>query len=507
MFARLMYSLRFKLTMFLMVLMLLTIVGFVLVTQLCVRGFFLHEQKNRMVEMYLDVNKIFLQTDLTDIEISEQLSRLAANGEINIFVLSNDSTIYSNINEESEMWESMQAIANLLTGQNEDNLEDYFYEKGEGYWIFHQNYDNKLNSYFYDLIGVLDDGSLITLRTSVVRFNETIATTTKLFLYVGFVAMVAGCMAMFFFSNSYVKPIHQIAVAAKRMAQMDFDVKVEHPSKDEIGELGKSINLMSTELENTISELKTANAKLKRDIEKKTQIDEMRKEFLSHVSHELKTPIALIQGYAEGLKENVTDDPESKDFYCEVIMDEAERMNNMVKKLLELNELEFGMNKISMVRFDVVELMKNINESINILLLQNEIDFQFECDHPIYVWADEFLIEEVYRNYLSNAIHYAAYEKNVKVFTEVNEGLIRINIFNQGDGIPEEELEKIWIKFYKIDKARTREYGGSGVGLSIVAATMELHGQNYGVYNKKDGVVFYFELELSKQSVKEKIKV
>lgn len=505
MFARLKYSLRFKLTMFLMILMILTIFGSILVTQLCVRGFFLNEQKNRMSKMYQDVNEVFAQKGLTEMEISERLSRLAANGEINVFVLSKDNTIYSNINEESEMWGSMQSIANLLAGQNENNLDDYFFQEGQGYWIFHQNYDNKLNSYFYDLIGVLDDGSLITLRSSVVRFNESVATTMKLFLYVGFAAIFAGCLAMFFFSNTYVKPIHQMAVAAKRMAQLDFNVKVENHSKDEIGELGKSINLMSEELESTISELKTANAKLKRDIEKKTQIDEMRKEFLSHVSHELKTPIALIQGYAEGLKENISDDSESKDFYCEVIMDESERMNNMVKKLLELNELEFGIDKINFVRFDIVELMKNINESSNILLLQNQIDLQFECEQPIYVWADEFLIEEVYRNYLSNAIHYAAFDKKIKIFTEVKDNLIRINVYNQGENIPDDELEKIWIKFYKIDKARTREYGGSGVGLSIVAATMKLHGQDYGVYNKEDGVVFYFDLELSQHHVHEKI--
>lgn len=499
MFARMKHSLRFKLTMFLMVLMTLTIFGSILVTQLCVRGFFLSELKYRLIGMYEDVNVIFSQEGLTEMERSEQLSRLAANGEVNIFVLCRDNTYYSNINEESKMWESMQSIASLLVGENERNLGDDFFQEGEGYWIFHQNYDKKLNSHFYDLVGVLDDGSLIALRSSVVRFNESVATTMQLYIYVGSFAIFVGCLAMFFVSSSYVRPIHQMAIVAKRMSQLDFDVKVVNRSKDEIGELGESINSMSKELEATISELKTANAKLQRDIEEKTQLDEMRKEFLSHVSHELKTPIALIQGYAEGLKENISDDPESKDFYCEVIIDEADRMNTMVKKLLALNELEFGMDKINFERFDVVELMRNINASSDILLQQNEIDFYFEVDNPIFVWADEFLIEEVYRNYLSNAIHYATNNKKVCVTTERREDLLRINVFNEGDHIPKEELEKIWIKFYKVDKARTREYGGSGVGLSIVAATMKLHGREYGVYNTENGVMFYFELELSKQ--------
>ena len=234
-------------------------------------------------------------------------------------------------------------------------------------------------------------------------------------------------------------------------------------------------------------------------IEEKIQIDEMRKEFLSHVSHELKTPIALIQGYAEGLKENISDDPESKDFYCEVIMDEADKMNSMVKKLLALNELEFGTDQINFERFDIVELMRNINASSNILLQQNNVQLHFDFEQPIYVWADEFMIEEVYTNYLTNAIHYAPDGGNVIVSMENKDQLIRINVFNEGNPIPEEELSKIWIKFYKVDKARTREYGGSGIGLSIVAATMKQHGREYGAYNKENGVVFYFELEMAKQ--------
>ena len=495
------HSLRFKLTMFLMVIMTLTIFSSILVTQFCVKGFFLGELKYRMITMYEDVNMVFSREGLSDEEISEHLSKLAANGEINIFVLRSDNTIYSNINEESEMWESMQSIAVLLEGQNERNLENEFFDTGHGFWIFNQNYDKKLDSNFFDLVGMLDDGSLIALRSSVVRFNASVATTMRLYMYVGLAAILVGCMAMFFVSNSYVRPIHQMAIVAKRMAQLDFDVKVDSRSKDEIGELGNSINSMSKELEATISELKTANAKLQHDIDEKIQIDEMRKEFLSHVSHELKTPIALIQGYAEGLKENISDDQESKDFYCEVIIDEAERMNTLVKKLMTLNELEFGKDKINFERFNIVELMSNINASAEILLQQKQINIQFMFDNPIYVWADEFMIEEVYRNYLSNAIHYAYEGSNIRVNAEQRGSVLRIYVYNEGELIPENELDKIWIKFYKIDKARTREYGGSGVGLSIVAATMKLHGREYGAYNGENGVIFYFDLELSKQHI------
>lgn len=491
-------SLRFKLTMLLMIMMTLTLFVSLGVIQLSVKSFFLGELRDRMINMYQDINIIFSQKDVPDEKLLEDISKLAANDEINVFVLREDGMIFSNTNEEGKMWDSMELIANLLKVK-EDNSETVFDFGNKGYYIFHQNFDQKLNATFYDLTGEMDDGSLIALRTSASRFNASVSAAIHLYMYVGIIATVIGCLAMFFVSSSYVKPIHEMAIVAKRMAQLDFDSKVESHSEDEIGELGNSINSLSEELEATISELKSANAELMKDIEKKNQIDEMRKEFLSHVSHELKTPIALIQGYAEGLQENITDDPESKDFYCEVIMDEAERMNVMVKKLLALNELEFGTNQLSIERFDIVELIRNINASSEILLQQNEVLLDFKRKQPLYVWGDEFMLEDVYMNYLTNAIHYAPAGGRVSIDFEEKEDVLRVNVFNEGKPIPEGELDKIWIKFYKVDKARTREYGGSGIGLSIVAATMKLHGRDYGAYNKENGVVFYFELELAKQ--------
>lgn len=188
------------------------------------------------------------------------------------------------------------------------------------------------------------------------------------------------------------------------MAELDFDAKYK-PNKrqNEVDELGEHMNMLSATLETTISELKSANNELKKDIEKKEEIDRMRKEFLSNVSHELKTPLALIQGYAEGLQECINDDEESRDFYCEVIMDEADKMNQMVKKLLTLNQLEFGNDTLTMERFDLTELVKGVVTSSGILLKQKDITVTYP-EESVYVWADEFKVEEVMTNYLSNAI-------------------------------------------------------------------------------------------------------
>ena len=300
---------------------------------------------------------------------------------------------------------------------------------------------------------------------------------------------------IWFVSRSVTKPILELNNISKRMVQLDFEAKYQGKAHNEIDLLGENINKLSDSLEKTISELKTANNELQRDVEKKEAIDEMRKEFLANVSHELKTPIALIQGYAEGLQEEINDDPESRQFYCDVIVDEAAKMNNMVKKLLTLNQLEFGNDVVAMERFDLTALVKNYIQSAAILTKQHEITVRMEEYPPIYAWADEFKIEEVFMNFFSNAVNHCEDDKIIEVKMEQKDGKVRVSVFNTGKPIPEDSIHHIWEKFYKVDKARTREYGGSGVGLSIVKAIMESMNQQFGVNNYNNGVEFWFELE------------
>ena len=276
---------------------------------------------------------------------------------------------------------------------------------------------------------------------------------------------------------------------------LDFDARYQSRAGNEIDVLGDNFNKMSRKLESTISELKSANNKLQKDIEDKIKIDEMRKEFLDNVSHELKTPIALIQGYAEGLNENISDDPESREFYCEVIMDEASKMNKLVKNLLTLNQLESGKDAPVMERFDIVSLIRGVLGSMHIMIEQKEATVIFEETEPVYVWADEFKIEEVVTNYTSNALNHLDGERKVEIKGLQEEECVKVTVFNTGTPIPEEDIPNLWNKFYKVDKARTREYGGSGIGLSIVKAIIESMNQKYGVCNYDNGVEFWFTLD------------
>lgn len=348
---------------------------------------------------------------------------------------------------------------------------------------------------YLDMWGILDNNNVFLIRLPMAGISDSIQISNMFYLYTGMIVVAVSILAIWFLSQRLTKPLEELTDISIRMSNLDFNAKYESGGEDEIGVLGQNFNKMSKELEQTISELKTANNELQKDIEKKERIDDMRKEFLSNVSHELKTPIALIQGYAEGLKECINDEAESRDFYCEVIIDEAAKMNNMVKKLLTLNQLEFGNDQISMECFDLTELVRGVVNSAQLLADQKDAQILFVQDTSVYVWGDEFKIEEVVTNYVSNAINHIDGERKIEIKMQRREGHIRLSVFNTGKPIPEEDIDKIWIKFYKVDKARTREYGGSGIGLSIVKAIMESMNQKFGVKNYENGVEFWFELE------------
>jgi hypothetical protein len=359
-------------------------------------------------------------------------------------------------------------------------------------------YDERLGDYYLEIWGTLDNGYSIILRTPIQGIKDNVNISTTLIKYVGGAILAVGIIAAFVVSTYITRPIKQLSNIAEKMSEMDFNARYEGSDKGEIGLLGKSMNNMSEKLEQNIAELKKANLELKKDIDKKEKLEIMRTDFLSNVSHELKTPIALIQGYAEGLKEGITDDPESMEFYCDVIMDEANKMNTMVKRLLTLNQIEFGNDEPEMERFDINELIASVADANAIRAGQKNMSIVFDNrNEHNFVWADKYKTEEVLTNYISNALNHCDGKRAIEVRTEKSEngGTITVTVYNSGKNIADEDLERIWEKFYKTDKARTREYGGNGIGLSIVKAIMDSMGQEYGVRNVSDGVEFWFNLD------------
>ena len=358
-----------------------------------------------------------------------------------------------------------------------------------------QVHDRFAGMEYVECWGIFDNGYYFLIRSPLESIKESASISNSFYFVVGAIIVVISGLIILIVTNRITRPISELTKLSEKMSDLDFDARYESWAGNEIDVLGDNFNKMSRKLESTISELKSANNKLQKDIEDKIKIDEMRKEFLDNVSHELKTPIALIQGYAEGLNENISDDPESREFYCEVIMDEASKMNKLVKNLLTLNQLESGKDAPVMERFDIVSLIRGVLGSMHIMIEQKEATVIFEETEPVYVWADEFKIEEVVTNYTSNALNHLDGERKIEIKVLRESDCVRVTVFNTGTPIPEEDLPNLWNKFYKVDKARTREYGGSGIGLSIVKAIIEGMNQKYGVCNYDNGVEFWFTLD------------
>lgn len=363
-----------------------------------------------------------------------------------------------------------------------------------------KNYDPRSRSSYMECWGFFsDDSTMFIMQMPLASIHESVMLSNRFTARVGIAVLVLGGILTFFVTKRVTNPLMRLATLSARMSHLDFDASYEGHAEDEIGVLGRSMNTLSVKLKETIGELQTANTQLQKDIDEKIQIDEMRKEFIANVSHELKTPIALIQGYAEGLTEGMCEDEESRSYYCEVIMDEAAKMNKMVKQLLTLTALEFGNDAPVLSLFDVSELIHDLVNTSGILFQQKEAKVELEVESPLLVRADEFKVEEVLTNYLTNAINHLDGDKVIRIRTErmvaVEGNKVKICVYNSGNSIPEEDIKNLWTKFYKVDKARTRAYGGSGIGLSIVKAVMDAHSQSCGVENVVGGVEFWFTLE------------
>ena len=461
--------------------------------------YYIRDKQNALLNAYQSINSAIEDEIFDTEEFGLELQGLSARYNMDILILDADSRTlkYSGGDPETaklQLWDNLFLQGPPNANQAVDRRVETLLE--ENNYRIEIVSDRIMKNENVEMWGTLDNGNFFIIRTALESIRDSVRLANRFLGYVGLVAAIASGIIIWIVSRRITRPILQLANISEKMAHLDFDAKYEGRDKNEIALLGENINRMSKVLEKTISELKTANNELQKDIQKKIEIENIRTEFLSNVSHELKTPIAIIQGYAEGLAEGISDDEESRELYCNVIRDEASKMNVLVQKLLTLNQLEFGNEPVNMERFDLVTLVKNRVQAADILLKQNGIKMQLMEHPPIYVWGDEFKIAEVVTNYLSNAIHHCKGDKIIDIRFAIKDGKVRTTCFNTGDPIPEESIPHIWEKFYKVDKARTREYGGSGIGLSIVKAVMESMNQEYGVDNYTNGVAFWFEMEI-----------
>lgn len=510
-------SLRGRITIVYVAIIALLLTAIILINRYFLASFYQRQKISELESAYDSINELVLKASETGLSFSDLLRnekessekesqadsllrKLTNKSNIDILIKDNETGELIGSSRESA-WLAMKLQTYLeFRGTISDELmPESLYKKikeTENY-VVQSNYDRRSGTVFLECWGNFKDGRtsfIMSMPMESVVESSTI--TNRFILIVGIAALFIGIAVILIVTGAIVKPINRLAGIAKKMSVLDFSEKYEGKSDDEIEVLGNAMNQMSSELEKTINDLRDANIKLQEDIDLKERVDEMRKDFISNVSHELKTPIAIIEGYAEGLTEGIAEEPESRDYYCNVIMDESKKMSKMVRQLTSLINYEFGEANLSIEQFDLSELIRNCLDKEKLKI--EEKGAHVTCDIPesLNVIADEFKIEEVFTNYFTNALNHVSGDMNIRICLKKKDvKTAELSVYNDGENIPPESLDRIWEKFYKVDKARTREYGGSGIGLSIVKAIMEAHGGGYGVKNLENGVEFYITLD------------
>lgn len=485
-------SVRFRLFSILCIVVVLLVICLIAINSLVLENFYIYSKTNTIKEVYSKINDYYQEPTL-DVNLETELKKIAFRNNFDIIIKSDTDLILFSTNRDF-----LSTITSL-----ESKYKTHFEEKRNLLYsdekMTIKKIDDTNNNLNYILLyGKLDNGYSLYIRIPIAPIEESVRISNTTLVSIGAIIILISALAASLISRKFTEPILQLNDITKKMAKLDFEQKYRiNDSDDEINELGRNINTMSDKLETTIKQLRENNKELEKDIEEKSKIDEMRKQFISDVSHELKTPIALIQGYAEGLIENVNTDDDSRKFYAEVILDESNKMDVLVKQLLELMKLEYGKREFNDKKFDIVELINEVIRKCKVMLEENHIQVVFDSENPIYVFADDFYIEQIVTNYFTNAIKHVKEvngKKQIKVTLQNVKQKVRVTVFNTGSNIPEEDLNRVWGRFYKADNSRNRENSGSGIGLSIVKAIQNNYQNEYGVHNTANGVEFYFDI-------------
>lgn len=486
-------SVRVRLFVTLCIVIMFLVLCLVTINRLVLENFYMYSKTKNIKGVYQKINQYYEKPSL-EYNLESELKKIAFRNnfdiliktDTNLILFSTDKDFLDSLNKITDLTNPQENFSKANTIYSDENME------------IKRIVDNTNSLNYILLTGKLVNDYSLYIRIPIAPIEESVRISNEVLVLIGILTIVVSAFVASLISRKFTDPILQLNDITSQMAKLDFSKKYRiTDSDDEINRLGKNINSMSDKLETTIRQLRENNRELEKDIEEKSKIDEMRKQFISDVSHELKTPIALIQGYAEGLVENVNTDEESKKFYAEVILDESNKMDALVKQLLELMKLEYGKREFNDKKFDLVELIQEVIRKCNVMLEENQIQVVFESKEPIYVYADDFYIEQIVTNYFTNAIKHVETvnnKKQIKINIQKNNEKFRVFVFNTGEQIKGENIDRIWGRFYKVDSSRNREKGGSGIGLSLVKAIQTNYQNAYGVENKEDGVEFYFDV-------------
>lgn len=308
------------------------------------------------------------------------------------------------------------------------------------------------------------------------------------------IALLAVIAMSVIFSKLITRSIVNITQVTTKMKNLDFSQKCLVQSDDELGRLAANINDMSEKLDMTIRELVESNKKLTIDIEHERKAELARREFVAAVSHELKTPLAIIRAYSEGIADGATG--ERRDKYLNVIIEETKKMDSLVLDMLENSKLESGAYKLKIKTYDIAKMVEKITARLKNATGDKSLNFILEKpSDAVNADFDFDMLEQVMNNFIGNAIKNTPDNGNIYITLTDEDDTVFFAVENEGSHIEENTLDKVWDRFYKADKSRERSAGGTGLGLSIAKNILVLHKAEYGVENTVAGVKFWFRMK------------
>lgn len=501
-------SIKVKMILLLFGMVLISMVMTLLANTIFMKTYYTSQQEKKLENCFEQIKLL----DYSSSDISQQLWKLEENHNIQILIIYNSRA--TNVNEVFYCSSPLRDSLFLPEGEDggrwfvdwlipaekaEDSVDIFSTVPGFGTRINPAFASSYLSLYAKAQLPFQGEQQnfFIIINTPLVAIEQGISISNRFTAIVAVIMLFCSVVLSLVLGGNITAPILRVSTTANKIAHMDFSEIVEYNSNDELGELADSINGLSKQLRTKILDLSVANEKLHQELLQKERIDNMRKELISNVSHELKTPLAIILGYCEGLQINVNS--EEREYYCSVIEDEAIKMSNLANRLLDLAEIESGEWTPVFRKFSLTELARDRLNKLEPLLEERNITTYFESDEDFVCEGEQERMEEVLNNLLTNAKNHTPDNGRIEVVLKRESSYVSCSVYNSGSHIPEESLDRIWDSFYKVDKARTRAYGGSGLGLKIVSSILDMHKSSYGARNTEDGVEFYFTMRLAEE--------
>ena len=467
---------------------LLCIAIFAVVQSVLMEDIFLVAAKHNMAESAeeianIDFDKKGYEKILADIEGNGNLYiEIYKPRDTLIYTTNSNQAIYDSTDEAINSEELKPRIMKIL--QRLENADDSYFEIRQEYFATAQYI---VYGYFFG-----DDMSL-EVYYPIELVEENAETASRVMFYLCMIIMVLIITLSIRIGFMVFVPLRNMIIQTKRMANMDFTAKCPPHKISDLNELSASINTLARSLNNAMTELKSENRQLETDILYERKQEKARRSFISNVSHELKTPISIIRGYAEGMKMGIGCD--STEEFCDIIIEESDKMNALIIRLMEYMKLSSGAYKLYSTEFNLAEVLAECAEGLSSKIEEKDIQYICDVNTDFMAYGDALMVQNIFTNYLSNAISHIDFDKIIRVTATDVGTSYRIRVFNTGKPIPGTDIENIWQSFYRADKSHSREEGRFGLGLSFVATIQEMTGEKYGVENKVDGVEFWFDVK------------